>query len=295
MDRREMEDALAEMEAAGLEASVPEAQQLRELLQLPEEDLLQRQLMAAINLNRVGRVAQVTQRMKDAYFKRHGFADFRIMNFPALKTPLQFAQRDMFRDRSSSSHKNWSVAKAELLRREQRMMCHSEEGIHTSLTHLPHSVPKSAAVHAFDVFLRYTQRPEDEKCSADVAAVISMCVRQPAIRDEVYVQLIKQCTKNGSTRSTMLYWQLLDMCLECFPPSEDFENFLEAFIRQRYDTDARLRKLHVILYVGRQTGKTPTDAQVRDMVRDYGEHAPPSPSSVKVRQVGGVGNERQLM
>ena len=65
----------------------------------------------------------------------------------------------------------------------------------------------------------------------------------------------------------MLYWQLLDMCLECFPPSEDFENFLEAFIRQRYDTDARLRKLHVILYVGRQTGKTPTDAQVRSPLR----------------------------
>ena len=95
------------------------------------------------------------------------------------------------------------------------MLCYSDAPIHTSLTHLPQSVPKSAAVHAFNVFLRYSQAPQNPKCLDDVSAVLSMCVRQSAIRDEVFVQLIKQCTRNPSTAGAMLYWQLMDLCLEC--------------------------------------------------------------------------------
>ena len=48
--------------------------------------------------------------------------------------------------------------------------------------------------------------------------------------------------------------------------SQDFENFLESFIRQRYNTESRLRKLHLILFVGRQAGTTPREEDILNMI-----------------------------
>ena len=53
------------------------------------------------------------------------------------------------------------------------------------------------------------------------------------LRDEVFIQIIKQLRDNPSTGSLERGWALLLVCLDSFPPSEDAENYIEHFLRSR--------------------------------------------------------------
>jgi hypothetical protein len=53
----------------------------------------------------------------------------------------------------------------------------------------------------------------------------------PALRDEVYVQCLKQMTDNPGRDSFVLAWQLLGTLLVCFPPSKEVHDHVDAFIR----------------------------------------------------------------
>ena len=50
------------------------------------------------------------------------------------------------------------------------------------------------------------------------------------LRDEIYLQIIKQITDNPRIESAAKGWQMMCMCLITFPPSVDFENYLLHFI-----------------------------------------------------------------
>lgn len=51
---------------------------------------------------------------------------------------------------------------------------------------------------------------------------------RPELRDEIYVQILKQLSKNPQPDSSRRGWQILGACLASFPPGEGFENFLEV-------------------------------------------------------------------
>ena len=53
------------------------------------------------------------------------------------------------------------------------------------------------------------------------------------LRDEIYVQIIKQVTNNPRPESIAKGWQMMCMCCGTFPPSLDFENYLLHFILER--------------------------------------------------------------
>jgi hypothetical protein len=53
----------------------------------------------------------------------------------------------------------------------------------------------------------------------------------PALRDELLAQLVKQVSHNPSRDATAKGWELMGLALDAFPPSESFENYLEAWLR----------------------------------------------------------------
>jgi len=52
----------------------------------------------------------------------------------------------------------------------------------------------------------------------------------PQLRDELYMQLVKQTTDNPSEASLILGWELITMCLSFFPPSQKMFPFLTEYI-----------------------------------------------------------------
>lgn len=55
------------------------------------------------------------------------------------------------------------------------------------------------------------------------------------IRDEIYLQVIKQLSSNPRTESVAKGWQIMCMCVGTFPPSFEFENYLLHYILEKRD------------------------------------------------------------
>ena len=60
--------------------------------------------------------------------------------------------------------------------------------------------------------------------------ILTKGLESPVLRDEVYIQLMKQLSHNPKTESAAKGWQLMCMCVSTFPPSEDFAMYLLNFI-----------------------------------------------------------------
>ena len=88
--------------------------------------------------------------------------------------------------------------------------------------------------------------------------ILQMALDEPAIVDEIYIQILKQLTENPKQESITKGWQLLCMCVGTFPPSRHFEKHLLNHVlsheRQvsavgNYSRFA-LRRLEGILFTG---------------------------------------------
>ena len=87
------------------------------------------------------------------------------------------------------------------------------------------------------------------------------CIDNPELRDETFLQIMKQLRDNPSSVSLDRGWVLLQLCLQTFPPSEDAENFVEYFLRTR-SAKACVRALHRTLFRG--PAPAPLDASAID-------------------------------
>jgi hypothetical protein len=221
--------------------------------------------------------AKALRALKDLYFERVGHGSFAILDFPKLKTPLQFMHDHKLglsssnisaggsaadrvvgvaaspaRAGSARGMKDWDVV-------QTHFMSHTREMIGTSLSVLPATVPVHAALASFKVVLAVTTEPISSSQSqvtrtnstaaliADVTRLLNTVLRHADLRDEVYLQVIKQLNDNPRHDLTRQAWRLLDLLLEFVPPSYDFENFLESFVRCMGADDRRLFRLYTIL------------------------------------------------
>ena len=138
---------------------------------------------------------------------------------------------------------------------QSHFMSFTRAMIVTSLSILPTTVPVAEALACFRVVLDVTTAPIStghaaKSVIASVARLVQTAVRRPDLRDEVYLQVIKQLNNNPKQSLTRQAWRLLDLLLEFVPPSTDFENFLESFVRSMGADDRRLFRLYNILSVG---------------------------------------------
>lgn len=62
--------------------------------------------------------------------------------------------------------------------------------------------------------------------------IITKCWDMPGLRDELYVQLVRQTTGNASPRSLAAGWELMAVNLAFFAPSPKFRCYLEGYIQR---------------------------------------------------------------
>ncbi|XDV51614.1 hypothetical protein PO909_020461 [Leuciscus waleckii] len=65
--------------------------------------------------------------------------------------------------------------------------------------------------------------------------VVTKCWGMQGLRDELYVQLVRQTTGNTSPRSLAAGWELMAVCLAFFAPSPKFCCYLEGYIQRHLE------------------------------------------------------------
>jgi len=73
--------------------------------------------------------------------------------------------------------------------------------------------------------------------SEDIQSLLEKGIMNGQLRDEIYIQLCKQLTKNPNPNSLILGWQLMAVIVISFPPSKNFESYLIQFIRQYFEKE----------------------------------------------------------
>ncbi|KAJ3026859.1 UNVERIFIED_CONTAM: cytochrome c oxidase subunit 1, partial [Siphonaria sp. JEL0065] len=91
-------------------------------------------------------------------------------------------------------------------------------------------------------------KKQEEICTA-MHQIVHMGLTNVNLRDEVFVQIIKQITvpldgePKGWNEITLNGWQLLTLCIGTFPPSKLFSKFLLAFILRGCKTNASTKRM----------------------------------------------------
>ncbi|CAF3673591.1 unnamed protein product [Adineta steineri] len=70
----------------------------------------------------------------------------------------------------------------------------------------------------------------------------------PSIRDELYLQLIKQTTYNYNAESLQRGWELMAICLSFFPPSGKFQVLIERYISLQANGNVDTPEVPISIY-----------------------------------------------
>jgi len=168
---------------------------------------------------------------------------FNVQNYSRLKRPDEWAAERFF----NFSSEEFSA----------KMLKHTRETIHAPLTEIKASDPeaskrlKKKACTCFSMIQKYMGDRKDKDDVGTGREVVAEGLSTPLLRDEIYLQIIKQLTENPSPDSIAKGWKIMALCLTTFPPGADFENFLEVYLR-KYATPAPkyVGALHKISFEG---------------------------------------------
>ena len=132
--------------------------------------------------------------------------------------------------------------------RSARMMKWQEPHLHAPLTtaldrvadreHVAATTAK--VIHAFDTVQKFMGQRNTRNMDLRLNEMLHYAVSVPEVRDEVYIAVIKQSTDNKDEPDGRLSpqgptargFELIALCLCAFPPSQQFEDYLEHYVRE---------------------------------------------------------------
>ncbi|KAI9205889.1 MyTH4 domain-containing protein [Polychytrium aggregatum] len=71
-------------------------------------------------------------------------------------------------------------------------------------------------------------------CKEEIQALTEKGILHGELRDEIYVQIIKQLKDNPSGESVVKAWKLLCVVTIAFPPSKNFEEYLKSYVQENF-------------------------------------------------------------
>jgi len=247
-------------QADALNYALPALEQIRALLQLPAERLVEEQLRAAARLGLGERADELQILLKNLFFEKNAGA-FELERFPRLRTPDDFAAAKLGLKKAMASGKS---AKEE---RREAFLRHQTKPIPTSLTQIEHGL-RTDAVQSFRCVQGFMG---DSVHGYPLTLVQEMLAKALAggapLQTEVYVQLMKQLVDNPSGKSEKLGWSLFALWLQAFPPDAGVEDFVEWFVRSR--ATPRPAAYLRLLYATKRRGAllaAPSDGQINLML-----------------------------
>ena len=210
LDKDKMQSVLKEADEAFY--STAEIEDIRNKLQLKEEEFVKLQLKRANELNDPDRAINREIRLKNLFLDRCGNM-FQLSNCHLLR-----------------SSEDWAALKVLTMKRAalaQGFLTHSPTPIHTSLTDLPTALSK-IAIKIFKCILGYMGYRKVPYAEQVAIEMLEFSWNDQKLRDETYVQIMKQL--NGDVYGEK-GWDLMILCLNSFPPSPSLEHYLCYFLR----------------------------------------------------------------
>ncbi|KFQ11517.1 Rho GTPase-activating protein 39, partial [Haliaeetus albicilla] len=100
---------------------------------------------------------------------------------------------------------------------------------------------KKEACEMFKLVQSYMGDRQTRMDQNHVALVtVTKCWSMQGLRDELYIQLIRQTTDNTCYRSLAWGWELMAISLAFFSPSPKFQSYLEGYIYRHLDSDENI-------------------------------------------------------
>ena len=161
-------------------------------------------------------------------------------------TVLYAADYGALKDPMTWSKEKWHFGRDST--RSARMMKWQEPHLHAPLTtaldrvadreHVAATTAK--VIHAFDTVQKFMGQRNTRNMDLRLNEMLHYAVSVPEVRDEVYIAVIKQSTDNKDEPDGRLSpqgptargFELIALCLCAFPPSQQFEDYLEHYVRE---------------------------------------------------------------
>jgi hypothetical protein len=202
------------------------------------------QMGVATRMKDNARMIRITIRLKDTMFQKMQNSDmYDVKNYGKLKRADDWASEKFF---------NFNAEQ-----REAGMLKWTKDGIHAPLTDIKHPDPKvvkklkGEVTTTFKMIQKYMGDRKDKDDIGTGREVIAVGLANPPLRDEIYMQIIKQIRDNPNPDSTAKGWKLMALALTTFPPGSDFENFLEVFLRKYSNPSIKYTgAMHKIIFEG---------------------------------------------
>ncbi|KAJ3289906.1 cytochrome c oxidase subunit 1, partial [Borealophlyctis nickersoniae] len=152
-------------------------------------------------------------------------------------------QMDVYGEKHFETHHRPTSAFSTLTRKPKltlevhEMVVYTKHPIQLSLTKIPNKTEKlnTAAVESFKTLAK-AMDPSYKKQEEAVQAFVANGIEMPDLRDELYVQVMKQVSAPKGTlpknwdQMVVAGWLVLALCAASFPPSKVLSKFLQAFI-----------------------------------------------------------------
>ncbi|KAJ9088740.1 hypothetical protein DSO57_1020145 [Entomophthora muscae] len=147
-----------------------------------------------------------------------------------LMSEINQFQINGFAQKFFSTHKKGLFRKKVPL---ETLLVWSSESLYQPLLVLNKNLHKDALKCFKSIQKIMGDRPQSKglTASAELQWIVERGIFNSEIRDEIYVQVVKQLTDNPSPASIKLGWQILASIVICFPPSKNFQNYFKNFIR----------------------------------------------------------------
>eukprot|EP01083_Nonionella_stella_P205322 747785_1 len=248
-----------------IEFSTEAIKLFKSLMVLPKHSLLKEQMRAAAKIGDNDRLIWTNIELKGWFFNQ--CPPLPISECPAVKHRI-----------------DWSNEKMLCLHRDElaaSFLKFTDTHIHSHLTKIPanpNKTPKEVAKLARQMFgyvqgyMRDKKLKKGEDPCLSILPAIDWCCKGVILRDEMYVQIMKQLTDNPAKESENKGWELLKICLSTFPPSDILENYLESWIRSRaHHTDVMLTRFHRTKWrvaAAKGPPDAPTQSKVKEIVND---------------------------
>lgn len=96
------------------------------------------------------------------------------------------------------------------------------------------------ACQVFKDICKYMSNVKSETEIKLIQAIVGRGIQREALRDEIFVQLIRQSTNNPSREETLKIWVLIGLTSAAFQPSKVFSKYFHSFLRKSLRKDSAI-------------------------------------------------------